>query len=134
MSRVIFCNGAFDLLHEGHIELLKYAKGLGDRLVVGLDSDRRITQSKGPSRPINPFNVRRAIMEQLKPVDIVEEFDSDQQLIELLQKHTPAVRVIGSDWKGHPVVGVEYCENLIYFKRNNGQSTTNTIQSIIDRR
>jgi D-beta-D-heptose 7-phosphate kinase/D-beta-D-heptose 1-phosphate adenosyltransferase len=134
MSKVIFCNGAFDLLHEGHIELLKYAKGLGDRLVVGLDSDRRIAESKGPSRPINPINIRRAIMEQLKPVDIVEEFDSDQQLIELLKKHKPAVRVIGSDWRGRPVVGAEYSESLVYFERNNGQSTTNTIQSIIDRR
>lgn len=133
MSRVIFCNGAFDLIHTGHIELLNYAKSMGDFLVVALDSDRRIGQHKGPSRPINPIDVRMSIMENLKPVDAVEEFDSDEELVKLLLKYKPDIRVIGSDWRDGNIVGREYSGEIVFYERTNGQSTTKTIQSIVDR-
>ena len=134
MSRIVFCNGAFDILHVGHVELLNHAKGLGDLLVVALDSDRRIRQHKGVSRPVNPIDVRRTIMENIKPVDVVEEFDSDEQLINLLVRYDPDIRVIGSDWKNGNIVGAEYSGEIVFYERINGQSTTKTIQNIIDRR
>lgn len=131
MKRVLV-NGAFDILHVGHIDLLNYAKSLGDHLIVALDTDRRIKENKGTTRPINDFATRFVIMKNLKAVDEVMSFDSDDELISIIREAD--VRVIGSDWKDKPVVGREFCKELVFFDRVNDESTTKTIQSIIDRR
>lgn len=131
MTRVLV-NGAFDILHVGHIDLLNYAKSLGNHLTVALDTDRRIKENKGTTRPINNFSTRFVIMKNLKAVDEVVSFDSDDELISIIRGVD--VRVIGSDWKDKPVVGREFCKELVFFDRINDESTTKTIQSIIDRR
>ena len=68
MTKVLV-NGAFDILHSGHINLLKYAKYMGDYLIVALDTDERIKEAKGNDRPVNNQRIRKMIMETLKPVD-----------------------------------------------------------------
>ena len=81
MSKSIFVNGTFDVLHPGHIALLNFAKSLGSRLFVAIDSDERVKDFKGPTRPINSVNERKLLLQNLKAVDEVEVFDSDEELI-----------------------------------------------------
>jgi D-beta-D-heptose 7-phosphate kinase/D-beta-D-heptose 1-phosphate adenosyltransferase len=128
----ILVNGAFDILHTGHIDLINYAKSLGDHLIVALDSDRRIKQNKGDSRPINDSVTRLMIMKNLKAVDQVVLFDNDDQLITLIKEVD--IRVIGSDWKDKEVVGRQYCKQLVFYDRVKDESTTKTIENIINRR
>ncbi len=78
--RIIWVNGCFDVLHRGHIELFKYAKSLGNRLVVGIDSDNRIKGSKGSSRPFNTSRDRKYVLQSIKYIDDVVEYDSDDEL------------------------------------------------------
>jgi D-beta-D-heptose 7-phosphate kinase/D-beta-D-heptose 1-phosphate adenosyltransferase len=79
-TKIIWTNGCFDVLHRGHIELLKYAKSLGDWLVVGIDTDERVKNSKGESRPFNNIEDRVAMLESIKYVDEVVVFDTDCEL------------------------------------------------------
>lgn len=130
----VFVNGSFDLLHTGHLQLLTYAKSLGDYLLVALDSDRRIREKKGVDRPINNQVNRCTLMNALKPVDEVKTFDTDQELCDIIIQYNPDIMVIGSDWKGKPVIGGQYAKSLIYFDRINDESTTKTIESYINRR
>ena len=130
MTKVLV-NGAFDILHSGHINLLKYAKYIGDYLIVALDTDQRIKQAKGNDRPINNQRIRKMIMENLKPVDEVLLFGTDEELINIMKKAN--IRVIGSDWKDKEIVGKEHCK-LLFYDRINDESTTNTIENYINRR
>lgn len=131
---LVFVNGTFDVLHRGHIELLNYAKSLGNYLVVGIDTDERIKEKKGESRPVNSLEERIFMLENLKSVDKVFSFDSDQELETLVKLVKPDIMVVGSDWKGKSVIGSYYASKLIFFQRIDGYSTTKIIQSIIDRR
>ena len=130
MTKVLV-NGAFDILHSGHINLLKYAKYIGDYLIVALDTDQRIKQAKGNDRPINNQRIRKMIMETLKPVDEVLLFGTDEELINIMKKAN--IRVIGSDWKDKEIVGKEHCK-LLFYDRVNDESTTSTIENYINRR
>jgi D-beta-D-heptose 7-phosphate kinase/D-beta-D-heptose 1-phosphate adenosyltransferase len=129
----IFVNGTFDILHRGHLELLNYAKGLGDFLMVGIDTDDRVTEKKGPTRPIHNQEERKFFLENLKSVDEVKFFSSDQELEELIKSFQPDIMVVGSDWKGKSVIGSYYASKLIFFDRIGDYATTKTIQRIIDR-
>jgi len=131
---LVFVNGTFDVLHRGHIELLNYAKSLGDSLIVGIDNDDRIKEKKGNTRPVNILEERIFMLKNLKPVDDVFYFGSDGELEDLIKSLKPDIMVVGSDWKGKPVIGSQYASKLIFFERINGYSTTKIIQSIIDRR
>ncbi|MFM8441532.1 MAG: adenylyltransferase/cytidyltransferase family protein, partial [Acidobacteriota bacterium] len=104
MTRRVFTNGCFDILHAGHVDFLKRARALGDRLVVGLNSDRSVAALKGPSRPINSEESRKAVLEALEAVDEVLVFDEEtpQSLIEAIK---PAVLVKGGDWDLDRIVG-----------------------------
>jgi D-beta-D-heptose 7-phosphate kinase/D-beta-D-heptose 1-phosphate adenosyltransferase len=130
MTRV-FVNGTFDILHVGHVELLRYAKSLGDRLIVGVDSDDRVKQLKGPNRPINREYERFHMLSALKPVDAVIIFDTDEDLISLIEDCD--IMVKGSDYKGKHIVGEEVCKKLVFFERIDGYSTTEKIQYIANR-
>jgi rfaE bifunctional protein nucleotidyltransferase chain/domain len=132
--RYIMANGAFDILHPGHIELLNYAKSLGDYLLVALDTDLRIAEAKGADRPVNNQNTRSIIMENLKAVDEVRLFTSDEELIKIIKEYQPDLRVIGSDWKNGVIVGKEYCRQVEFFDRVNDESTTKTLENYISRR
>lgn len=133
MTRV-FVNGSFDLLHTGHLEMLKYAKSLGDFLHVAIDSDERIRYNKGIDRPVMPLHIRKAIMENLKPVDEVSVFGTDEELINTIREYSPDVMVKGSDWRGGVIIGAEYCKDIVFYERVINESTTKTIEDFINRR
>lgn len=133
MGKSIFVNGTFDVLHSGHIRLLTYAKTLGDNLFVAIDSDRRVTDFKGPGRPINQQHERKEMLLALKPVDEVEIFDTDEELTQYVKQIRPYVMVVGSDYINKRVIGSEYARHLVFFKRIEEFSSTKKIQDIIDR-
>jgi rfaE bifunctional protein nucleotidyltransferase chain/domain len=129
----IFVNGSFDLLHTGHLDLLFYAKNLGDHLHVAIDTDDRIKKLKGLDRPVNPLHIRKAVMESLKPVNSVSVFDSDEDLLNTIKTISPDITVKGSDWRGKKIIGEEYFKKIIFFERTNNESTTHTINHFIAR-
>jgi len=130
----IMVNGTFDILHPGHIALLNTARSYGDYLIVAIDTDRRVKELKGDTRPINDQNFRRIMLSNLKSVDVVEFFDSKEELIKLMQVYKPDVYVKGSDWKHDKGSSAEqYCKEVIYYDRIGNYSTTGLIQHITDR-
>jgi D-beta-D-heptose 7-phosphate kinase/D-beta-D-heptose 1-phosphate adenosyltransferase len=128
---LIFVNGTFDILHPGHIELLNYAKSLGSHLMIGIDSDRRVRELKGPARPIHSQQHRAFMLKNLKAVDEVVVFDSDIELINLVAACD--IMVKGSDYMGKHIVGEAVCDELIFFDKLHDYSTTKIIQDIIIR-
>jgi rfaE bifunctional protein nucleotidyltransferase chain/domain len=129
----IMVNGTFDILHRGHIELLNYAKSLGDTLLVAIDTDRRVKELKGNDRPINSQEDRKFHLENLKAVDTVCFFDSKEELIEIMKHWQPDIYVKGSDWKSSTGTAHNYSKQVIYYDRVGDYSTTNIIQRIADR-
>ena len=126
----VFVNGTFDVLHIGHLRLFNYAKEHGDYLLVAIDSDRRIEEKKGPGRPINHYNDRREFLLNLESVDEVQEFDSDQDLTDIVKDYQPDVMIVGAEYKDGTVIGSEHAKELKFFERIYGYSTTR----IVDRR
>ena len=133
MYKTVFVNGTFDILHRGHLELLNYAKSLGEYVVVGIDSDRRVRKMKGPNRPVNSADDRGLMLVNLKSVDEVRFFANDRELENMVKSVKPDVMVVGSDWKGKSVIGSYWAADLKFFDRIENYATTNTIQRIIDR-
>lgn len=127
-------NGTFDVLHPGHIALLNTARSYGDFLIVAIDTDRRVKELKGDKRPINCQQDRSIMLSNLKAVDIVEFFDSTEELIKIMEMYKPEVYVKGSDWKHDKGSTAEkYCKQVIYYDRVGDYSTTKTIQDITNR-
>ena len=124
----VWTNGCFDVLHRGHIELFEYAKSLGEKLIVGIDSDAKVKQDKGNERPINCVKDRKFILESISYVDEVLIFDSTQELENLIKQTKPDIMVIGSDWKDKPVVGQKYTKKLLFFDRIGNYSTTEILK------
>jgi D-beta-D-heptose 7-phosphate kinase/D-beta-D-heptose 1-phosphate adenosyltransferase len=131
--RTIFVNGTFDLLHPGHIAMLNTARSLGDYLVVAIDTDRRVKQLKGACRPVNSQTDRRVLLSNLKAVDIVELFDTDEDLIKLIKLYQPDIMLKGSDWRGKPIVGEAHVKKIEYYDRIQEYSTSKTIDRIANR-
>ncbi|MFQ5701071.1 MAG: D-glycero-beta-D-manno-heptose 1-phosphate adenylyltransferase [Acidobacteriota bacterium] len=106
---LVFTNGVFDLLHPGHVRLLRRARLLGDRLVVGVNTDASVRRLKGPRRPLLRLNDRALMLASLEAVDYVVTFteDSPLRIIELVK---PDILVKGSDWKAGTIVGSEFVE------------------------
>ena len=130
----VMVNGTFDVLHPGHVALLDTARSYGDHLIVAIDTDRRVKELKGEQRPINNQIDRRIMLSALKAVDIVEFFDSTEELVTLMERYKPDVYVKGSDWKhDKKSTAHQYCKQVIYYDRVGDYSTTKTIQSIITR-
>lgn len=134
MTKVVV-NGTFDILHVGHIELLRHAKSYPNAYVLVLiDSDRRVSELKGPSRPINNVEERIAMLMALRYVDAVNTFDSDEELALHIRNWNPDVMVKGSDYKDKPIIGAEYCKEIYFYERLEAFSTTQKIQDIKDRK
>jgi len=119
----IWVNGAFDILHIGHIKLLKYAAAMG-YLRVGIDTDDRIKELKGPTRPFNCFKDRKEMLESLRFVDEVVGFSSEQELIDQIKLYQPDIMIVGSDYRDKRVIGAEHSKNVRYFERIAEISTT----------
>lgn len=131
--KTIIVNGTFDVLHRGHLRLLNYARSLGDRLVVAIDSDRRVKEKKGVSRPINTQGERMEMLLNLKCVDSVRVFDSDHQLRNIISDCGASTIVKGSDHKDSVVEGADLVDKVIWFERIDGYSTTQKIQAAANR-
>lgn len=128
----VWTNGCFDVLHRGHIELFKYAKSLGDELIVGIDSDRKVKHDKGGRRPVNKMEDRMEMLHSIKYIDRVVHFDSKDELEALIKHHRPDFMVVGSDWKGKEIVGGAYAQTILFFERIEGYSTTKILNGSRD--
>jgi len=131
--KTVFVNGTFDILHPGHIAMLNTARSLGNYLVVCIDTDRRVKELKGDKRPINDQNFRRVMLANIKAVDIVEFFDSQEELIDLIKLYKPDIMVKGSDWRGKSIVAEQYVKEIFWYDRINEYSSTKIIENIIAR-
>lgn len=108
-KKIVFTNGCFDLLHQGHLDYLAKAKDLGDFLVIGLNSDNSVKRLKGPTRPINDEKSRAVMLAALGMIDLVVLFDEDTPM-ELIQALNPDVLVKGGDYTIATIVGADYVE------------------------
>ena len=122
----VFTNGCFDIVHRGHIEMLRASKELGDWLVVGLNTDRSVKRLKGDKRPINSEGNRKVVLESLDFVDEVILFDEDTP-IELIKRVKPDIITKGGDYTIDTVVGNQLAEVVIIPTVENF-STTETIK------
>jgi len=129
----VFVNGTFDVLHRGHLALLDYARSIGDEVAVAIDTDARVREMKGESRPVNSCLDRQVMLLALKSVDKVFSFSSDEELENLIKAYQPDIMIVGSDWKDKSVIGSMYAAELKFFDRLENYATSKTIQSIIDR-
>ena len=133
MSKIVLVNGVFDVLHRGHIELLKYAKSIGDVLYVVTDSDERVRLIKGNNRPINNVEDRVYILNAIKYVDKVFVFDTLDELRSLHRSISPDILVKGSDWDEEYIRkndGVLDKTKIIIFRRIDDYSTTSLIDKM----
>lgn len=132
-KKIVFTNGCFDILHPGHVRLLKAARALGDVLVLGLNSDDSVRKLKGPSRPINNFAHRAEVLAGLASVDYIVEFDAPTPL-ETIQYVQPDVLVKGGDYPVADIVG--YSEvtarggQVLALDFHDGYSTTKIVDEI----
>ena len=132
-KKIVFTNGCFDLLHLGHLHLLREAKKMGDLLVVGLNSDSSVKKIKGPNRPILPETERAELLAALEMVDYVTLFD-DPDPHKVIEELRPNLLVKGGDWAEGKVIGKAVVEQdggkvtvIPYLK---GHSTTKIIETI----
>src|SRR5262245_40655316 len=135
-QRIVFTNGCFDILHAGHIRYLQEARGLGDALVVGVNSDRSVRELKGPQRPILTERERCVLLSGLESVSYVTVFDEPTPLA-LVQSVLPDVLVKGGDWGLAEIVGRAEVEahggRVTSLPYENGQSTSEIIERILSR-
>ena len=124
--KTIWVNGCFDVIHAGHIDMIKYAKSLGQVLVVGLDTDERVQSNKGISRPINTLALRIKVMESIRFVDHVVSFGSDDELMAQIRASNADTIVVGEEYKDH-VIGSKIVENVVFYPRKYGLSTTSIL-------
>ena len=125
-DRIIgFTCSCFDLLHAGHILMLKDAKKQCDYLIVGLQTDPTIDRPKIKNKPIQSLDERKLQIEAVKYVDKVIIYETEKDLYNLIYNIKPDVRIIGSDYKGKYFTGYELCPNIYYHNRNHNFSTSN---------
>ena len=132
-SGIVLTNGVFDILHKGHIELLKFSKNQGDKLIVAIDSDERVRQLKGEGRPINNEEDRRKVLETNRYVDSVVTFSTSEELKSLYETLCPDVVVKGSEWTADELRERDEIPDTIQVKVYplvGDYSTTNTMEKI----
>jgi D-glycero-beta-D-manno-heptose 1-phosphate adenylyltransferase len=132
-EEVVFTNGCFDILHLGHVDYLEKARQFGDRLVVGLNTDKSVRKLKGEGRPVNDENARARLMASLAFVDLVVHFGEDTPK-ELIEQLLPDVLVKGKDYEVSNIVGadivLEHGGKVETIELVDGFSTTNIIDKI----
>ena len=126
--KIVFTNGCFDILHIGHVRYLKEAAGLGDVLIVGLNSDSSISRIK-PGRPLTPEKERAEILSSLSVVDFTTIFDEDTPY-ELIRDVQPDILVKGSDWAKKDIVGADIAKEVHTVPITEGISTSVIVDRI----
>ena len=130
---IVFTNGCFDIIHSGHLDLLKEAKSYGDKLIVGLNSDKSVSKLKGPERPIIGQSERKKILSALKFVDEVIIFNEENPL-KLIKKLKPSIIVKGADYTKEKVVGGAFVESyggeIKLVKLTKGKSSSKIINKL----
>ena len=134
-KNVVFTNGCFDILHSGHIDLLRRARALGDALVVAINSDNSVARMKGANRPIIPEQERAELLDGMEMVDFVCTFDEDTPL-EAILRIRPNVLVKGADWTAN-IVGQTEVEGwggkVVALPLVEGHSTTGIVERVVTR-
>jgi len=131
---VVFTNGVFDLLHIGHLRYLKYARQLGDALVVGVNSDSSVRRlGKGDDRPVTADRDRAELLAGFGCVDVVVVFDEDTPAV-LIDQLAPDVLVKGADWQGRDIPGRDSVERrggrVVFAPFESGYSTTRILERL----
>ena len=127
---IVWCNGTFDILHPGHIQLFKVARSLGDKVIVATDTDEKIKEDKGEHRPVNDLCYRVAMLEAIKYIDVVLTFGDRQELEGLIQLYTPDILLLGDDWQGGDVVGIEHAKGVRFLPRVGGYASSKTLNKM----
>jgi D-beta-D-heptose 7-phosphate kinase/D-beta-D-heptose 1-phosphate adenosyltransferase len=128
MKRV-WVNGCFDILHLGHVRMLEFAKSLGGSLVVGIDSDTRVSKLKGEDRPINNQLNRAEFLIALRSVDSVVVFGSKHEMRKLLRTHRITDMVIGEEYKEKEITGSDLVDRIHFFPKVENLSTTSILNN-----
>ncbi len=132
-KKIVFTNGCFDIIHPGHIHLLKKAKDLGDLLIVGINSDDSVKKIKGEKRPVMGEMERAEVLSAIRYVDYVTVFPEETPL-ETIKVIRPHVLVKGGDWTPETVIGKELVESyggkVVIIPYRDGYSTTSIIEKI----
>jgi D-beta-D-heptose 7-phosphate kinase/D-beta-D-heptose 1-phosphate adenosyltransferase len=124
----VWTNGCFDVLHRGHVEMFRHAKSLGDKLIVGVDTDEKVKAAKGSDRPFNRLGDRMLLVSSIRYVDEVYDFGSKKELEDLIKSVKPDILIVGSDWRGKEVVGSQYAGRVEFFDRVGDYSTTKILE------
>jgi len=134
-QKIVFTNGCFDILHAGHIEILRRARDSGDVLVVAINSDASVARLKGSNRPIIPERERAELLDGFEMVDFVCSFDEDTPQEAILKIH-PDVLVKGADWTDN-IVGQREVESwggkVLTLPLVEGCSTTGIVERVLAR-
>ena len=125
-QRIVFTNGCFDVLHHGHLELLREARNRGERLIIAVNPDDWVVKHKGHGRPLQSATIRCALAHRMADADLSLIFPDEtaERLLSLIQ---PAVYIIGSDYRGKDIQGSEHCGEIAIMDRLPRVSTTATI-------
>jgi rfaE bifunctional protein nucleotidyltransferase chain/domain len=134
--KVVFTNGVFDIVHRGHVDYLLAARLLGDRLIIGLNTDASVKRFKDPRRPIVPQDDRAFVLSCLRFIDAITLFDQDTPL-KLINYLTPDILVKGADYKEEDIVGAQevkaYGGTVARIPLTEGKSTSQLIKAIVEK-
>tara|TARA_Y100000389_G_scaffold172198_1_gene180467 strand:+ start:861 stop:1271 length:411 start_codon:yes stop_codon:yes gene_type:complete len=130
-TKRIWLNGTFDVLHLGHIKLFQHAKQTypNSIICVGVDTDDRIRQMKGPNRPINPLHYRVEFLKSIRYIDEVCTFATNDELRNKIADFSPDVMCIGDDYRHHTIIGEELIPRIEYVERFDNLSTTKILNN-----
>ena len=123
-KKIVWVNGTFDVLHIGHIKLFEFAKAQGEYLIVGIDSDERIKELKGPTRPINKQEFRKEFLLAIKYIDEVRIFNTSEELSLMISEIVPDVAVWGEEYRNKRKIGSLYAREVVYFDKYENYSST----------
>jgi D-beta-D-heptose 7-phosphate kinase/D-beta-D-heptose 1-phosphate adenosyltransferase len=123
----VWVNGTFDVLHRGHLEMIEFASTFG-LLRVGIDYDERVKELKGAERPFNSWENRKYFMSRIRGVNDVVGFGTQEELEKKIEEWNPKYIIVGSDYREKEVIGSQYAENVIFFDKIEGFSTTKILE------